>query len=340
MLSDTNARIVDIPATKSATKRSSRNVYPSQILGYVVSANFYAISRLIFLKDGDEEKINHRIPHRFEPLTNIGANWCCHCGYMLPLGRKNARKCTECDITCHANCAHLVPDFCGMSMETANELLRSWRDINKARSDKQRVGPNMQKPLQTSPLPIPDQAINQQLGPAMDRMKIASPEQGFPEGYGRPAPPPDRFSHDGRYQQQSSSPQIPPMPLGEPYPPSQHQQSPQIVNRPLPPRQGIAPSGFPTPQVAPPVRPPSRPYEQQLPPDPYAQQHYPVSFFFSTRILANKLYAASSGPTQSTTSDVSTTTTKRPTTCIASNIGLSKCPTTAEATTTTSPSKT
>src|ERR1700761_9104111 len=79
-------------------------------------------------KDDDEEKINHRIPHRFEPINNLGTNWCCHCGYMLPFGRKNARRCTECDITCHANCAHLVPDFCGMSMETANQLLRDWRD--------------------------------------------------------------------------------------------------------------------------------------------------------------------------------------------------------------------
>lgn len=44
--------------------------------------------------DPDEEKINHRIPHRFEKFANVGANWCCHCGYMLPLGKKNCRKCT------------------------------------------------------------------------------------------------------------------------------------------------------------------------------------------------------------------------------------------------------
>jgi len=44
--------------------------------------------------DPEEEKLNHRIPHRFEPMTNMGANWCCHCGYMLPVGKKNARKCT------------------------------------------------------------------------------------------------------------------------------------------------------------------------------------------------------------------------------------------------------
>jgi hypothetical protein len=45
--------------------------------------------------DPDEEKINHRIPHRFAPFSNVTANWCCHCGHMLPLGRKKEnRKCT------------------------------------------------------------------------------------------------------------------------------------------------------------------------------------------------------------------------------------------------------
>ncbi|KAK9376888.1 uncharacterized protein V1513DRAFT_410182 [Lipomyces chichibuensis] len=78
--------------------------------------------------DPDEEKINHRIPHRFEPITNISANWCCHCGYMLPLLKKSARKCTECGLTCHADCVHLVPDFCGMSMETANTILMALRN--------------------------------------------------------------------------------------------------------------------------------------------------------------------------------------------------------------------
>lgn len=44
--------------------------------------------------DPDEEKINHRIPHRFEKFANMSANWCCHCGYVLPFGKKNCRKCT------------------------------------------------------------------------------------------------------------------------------------------------------------------------------------------------------------------------------------------------------
>ncbi|RKF72151.1 Protein kinase C-like [Golovinomyces cichoracearum] len=73
--------------------------------------------------DPDEEKINHRIPHRFEKFSNMSANWCCHCGYILPFGKKNCRKCTECSLTCHAQCIHLVPDFCGMSMAVANVII-------------------------------------------------------------------------------------------------------------------------------------------------------------------------------------------------------------------------
>ncbi|GAA6008288.1 hypothetical protein JCM10207_000074 [Rhodosporidiobolus poonsookiae] len=83
--------------------------------------------------DNDAETINHRIPHRFEPITNISPNWCCHCGLVLPLGRKQARKCTECGVTAHTDCMHLVPDFCGMSMEMANKLLSDMKAINSSR---------------------------------------------------------------------------------------------------------------------------------------------------------------------------------------------------------------
>lgn len=84
--------------------------------------------------DPEEEKINHRIPHRFEKFSNVGANWCCHCGYMLPFGKKNSRKCTECSLTAHQQCAHLVPDFCGISMAVANVILENMR-TGKAKQD-------------------------------------------------------------------------------------------------------------------------------------------------------------------------------------------------------------
>ncbi|KAK4170022.1 kinase C-like protein [Cladorrhinum sp. PSN259] len=87
--------------------------------------------------DPDDEKLNHKIPHRFIPFSNLTANWCCHCGYMLPIGsKKNSRRCTECDLTAHAACLHLVPDFCGMSMITANQILDSIRMTKKTRQEK------------------------------------------------------------------------------------------------------------------------------------------------------------------------------------------------------------
>ncbi|CDK29727.1 unnamed protein product [Kuraishia capsulata CBS 1993] len=74
-------------------------------------------------RDPYEAKLNHRIPHRWELVTNKTAKWCCHCGYVLPLGRKNIRKCSECGVVCHTYCSHLVPDFCGMTMERASQIL-------------------------------------------------------------------------------------------------------------------------------------------------------------------------------------------------------------------------
>lgn len=117
--------------------------------------------------DPDEEKINHRIPHRFEVFSNMGANWCCHCGYILPLGRKNCRKCSECGSTCHAQCTHLVPDFCGMSMEVANQILTGIREARDAkdrfrkptnladRTLRQRPGERPAQPIQQAPPRIP-----------------------------------------------------------------------------------------------------------------------------------------------------------------------------------------
>ncbi|KAK2459676.1 hypothetical protein APHAL10511_008321 [Amanita phalloides] len=153
--------------------------------------------------EGDEEKINHRIPHRFEPLTNFGTNWCCHCGYMLPFGRKNARRCSECDITCHANCAHLVPDFCGMSMETANELLRNWRDIKSAQTSKARRQQQQQQ-QQAVELALVQGADT--LPPAVKMGQEQTPVT--PESYIRPAigTTPDRYPQDPSYYQAPAQP--------------------------------------------------------------------------------------------------------------------------------------
>ncbi|POW05164.1 hypothetical protein PSTT_09885 [Puccinia striiformis] len=83
-------------------------------ISYIFSPEHY--------QDGDEEKmLNYRIPHRFEPMTTI-----------TPSRRQLARRCTECPITAHADCTHLVPDFCGMSMEKANRLLQEIKTAKSA----------------------------------------------------------------------------------------------------------------------------------------------------------------------------------------------------------------
>ncbi|KAI1775295.1 hypothetical protein F4818DRAFT_45886 [Hypoxylon cercidicola] len=108
--------------------------------------------------DPDEEKINHRIPHRFIPFSNVTANWCCHCGYILPFGKKNCRKCTECGLTAHAQCVHLVPDFCGMSMAVANQILegiRTQKRQQKATSlSEKTLRPGKASPTSASPGPL------------------------------------------------------------------------------------------------------------------------------------------------------------------------------------------
>ncbi|KAK2766961.1 Serine/threonine kinase [Arachnomyces sp. PD_36] len=144
-----------------------RKCYPKVVTKCISKANYET--------DPDEEKINHRIPHRFEGYSNISANWCCHCGYLLPFGRKNAKKCSECALTCHAGCAHLVPDFCGMSMEVANQILETLirnKAHNKSSSFSSssgisgrtlRPGPGPQTP-QDYPPQIPSKQLDQGYG--------------------------------------------------------------------------------------------------------------------------------------------------------------------------------
>jgi hypothetical protein len=132
-------------------KRGYGESSPSRSRSHVLTLSLH-------LQEGDEEKINHRIPHRFQPFSNLSASWCCHCGYMLPFGKKNARKCSECSLTCHAACVHLVPDFCGMTMEMANILLTQLRDIKTTQVTRKPVAkilpsPPASTPTSTTPTP-------------------------------------------------------------------------------------------------------------------------------------------------------------------------------------------
>jgi hypothetical protein len=177
---------------------------------------------------------------------------------MLPFGRKNARKCSECDITCHANCAHLVPDFCGMSMETANELLRNWRDIKSAQSSKARR--QQQQAVEQAQVTSP--AVDM-YSPAIDRTKIILGQEQTPvtpEPY-RPAtsPSPDRYPQDPRHYQGGQPPY-----------------APSTTPRPPPGAKVTIPPGYP------------QPYEQvPVGPDGFPQAPYPV------RVTTSRTYLRS-----------------------------------------------
>jgi hypothetical protein len=166
---------------------------------------------------------------------------------MLPFGRKNARRCTECDVTCHANCAHLVPDFCGMSMETANTLLRDWRDINRARTAAQhRPRPTPpHAPAHAATLPPPPVGAPMDLAGDMDRMRL---EQSPPQASQAALPGPGPQAH------------YPPPPT---HPAAQQPYDRRPTQQPLPgafPTHGAPPRGAQQP-----VAPGAYPYEQRAP---------------------------------------------------------------------------
>lgn len=179
---------------------------------------------------------------------------------MLPLGRKNSRKCSECDITCHANCAHLVPDFCGMSMETANQLLRDWRDINRARGgkatavSKQTAPTHAPQQYQHSPVSSVDMSQN------MQQLKLVGTET------------PDYFGHQNLALE------------GRP-PDPRFQQAPQTYSPPpstpsRPPTGTRISPGYDQQQLPPSVRPS---YEPPPPGalDPFAKlQHQVIGFYW------------------------------------------------------------
>lgn len=135
-------------------------------------------------------------------------------------------------------------------METANELLRNWRDINRARGDKAQVA----KP----PRQYSDQAhttspsLDSTMG-AMGAMKISGPEMGPSpiDNYGRPAsvpPPSDRYQADPRYYQQPPQPppqQQVPQPYGQqPARPPPGARIPVTPAYPQEPMQGRVPGPY------------------------------------------------------------------------------------------------
>ncbi|KAH9472555.1 hypothetical protein Pst134EA_003164 [Puccinia striiformis f. sp. tritici] len=222
------------------------------------------IAQQFYQIDGDEEKmLNYRIPHRFEPMTTITPSWCCHCGMMIPLGRRQlARRCTECPITAHADCTHLVPDFCGMSMEKANRLLQ---EIKTAKS-RQSTRMSSHSPLK--PPSEPPSSLHQDMG----RLQLShtgppSPPAGSSSDYQQSHPPgshtsgsshpPGSLSDPSRHEKLSTT--GPPMPRPLPAQPSR---PPSQISAGAPSAAYPQPSGNEGPAPYPPQPRPLPPHNQ------------------------------------------------------------------------------
>ncbi|KAJ2955208.1 hypothetical protein NQZ79_g8761 [Umbelopsis isabellina] len=226
--------------------------------------------------DSDEDRLNHRIPHRFEPITNIGANWCCHCGYMLPLGIKGSKKCTECGISCHTKCAHFVPDFCGMSMEMANQMLQEMRAANKRKTPQASVNKNnatWDRPTSTGSTGSQTDLTSQ-----IGRLQFEEEQAPHSPSYlpdtsprMKPLPAPTVQDPYARPPQPSFDPRMHmPQPQPPPHgtPPNRYAPIPNTAVIGRPPQQISSPTtqqGYPQPY---PVAPPHPSQVQQRPPQP------------------------------------------------------------------------
>ena len=69
--------------------------------------------------------LKYKIPHRWDSAVNFGASWCVHCGYVLPPAKKVLR-CSECQKSCHKECAPMVPQFCGLDVKMMDVLVAAF----------------------------------------------------------------------------------------------------------------------------------------------------------------------------------------------------------------------
>jgi hypothetical protein len=76
----------------------------------------------------NRQLLKYKIPHRMEVASNLSANWCSHCGYILPVGAKKVMRCLECNKSAHKECAKLMPHFCGLHPDVADKLVEAFED--------------------------------------------------------------------------------------------------------------------------------------------------------------------------------------------------------------------
>ncbi len=77
-------------------------------------------------------KVNHRIPHRLERVTNLSPMWCGHCGQLIRITNKMDR-CAECPLAWHPECSVFTPDFCGLSISKAYDIYSGMMHVLSAK---------------------------------------------------------------------------------------------------------------------------------------------------------------------------------------------------------------
>ena len=146
----------------------------------------------------------------------MSPSWCCHCGQIVPLSRKKARKCTECNLSCHADCAHLVPDFCGISMEIIRQLLGDIQTINKSRTTAVTHRPQQSSQISAIPPVVTRPSFGSPSSPS--RMPTSASANGIAESPNRmlaesskrqPIPPMQQPQQPAPRYPQQGPPQIP-----------------------------------------------------------------------------------------------------------------------------------
>ena len=188
----------NIPATRSASARLSPSVLASPMPRQIRTRRSLTIVYRIASKDFPTWGLTGAVivAIYFHSDARIVANaQVCIISYHWPT--LLIIYILECQLTVHAQCAHLVPDFCGMSMLRANEILSQIRGIPKKPPQIHKLQPTLRQgvPSKTGrPTPPP-------------QMSYAQPPSN--EQSGRPSADPRRsYGPDQQYDQQIRPGQI------------------------------------------------------------------------------------------------------------------------------------
>lgn len=120
--------------------------------------------------------LRYNIPHRIDTMTNLSANWCNHCGYILPIGKKIAR-CTECQKGAHRECAKFLPNFCGLHPDVADKLVAAFEENERKIHERELAEAEIESAKQKEILLIENQNL---LAAMASQPQAASVEESSP----------------------------------------------------------------------------------------------------------------------------------------------------------------